>query len=52
MSRATDEIRWKMFFFQSPFEANEMFCLPNKFVLFGNNKQPLKCVGQNSYLDL
>ena len=29
-----------------------MFCVPNKFVLFGNNKQPLKCVGQNNYLDL
>ena len=42
----------KCFFFQSPFEANEMFCVPNKFVLFGNHKQPLKCVGQNSYLDL
>ena len=39
-------------FFQSPFEANKMFCLPNKFVLFTNHKQPLKCVQQNSYLDL
>ena len=40
------------FFFQSPFEVNEMFCVPNKFVLFANHKQPLKCVWQNSYLDL
>ena len=23
-------------FFQSPFEANEMFCLLNKFVIFTN----------------
>ena len=23
-----------------------MFCLPNKFVLFTNHKQPLKCVQQ------
>ena len=37
------------FFFQSPFEANEIFCLLNKFVLFNNQKQPLKCVRQNSY---
>ena len=29
-----------------------MFCLPNKFVLFTNYKQALKCVRQNSYLDL
>ena len=34
------------------FEANEVFCLLNKFVLFINQKQPLKCVWQNSYLDL
>ena len=39
-------------FFQSPFKANEMFCLPNKFVLFTNHKQPLKWVWQNSYLGL
>ena len=38
-------------FFQSPFEANEMFCLLNKFVLFTNQKQPLKCVQQIGYLD-
>ena len=30
-------------FFQSPFEANEMFCLLNKFVLITNHKQLLKC---------
>ena len=29
-----------------------MFCLPNKFVLFSNHKQPRKYVWQNSYLDL
>ena len=52
VSHAIDAIRWQMFFFQSPFEANEMFCVPNKFVLFANHKQPLKCVRQNSYLDL
>ena len=34
VSRATDTIRWHMVFFQSQFELNEMFCLPNKFVLF------------------
>ena len=39
-------------FFQSPFEANEMFYLPNKFVIFNNQNQPLKCVRQSSYLDL
>ena len=39
-------------FFQSPFEANKMLCLLNKFVLFTNQKQPLKCVRQNSYLHL
>ena len=33
-------------FFQSPFEVNKIFCLPNKFVLFTNHKQPLKCVWQ------
>ena len=37
---------------QSPFEANEMFCLLNKFVLLTNQKQPLKCARQNSYLNL
>ena len=52
VSRATDAILWQMFFFQFPFEANEMFCVPNKFVLFANHKQPLKFVRQNSYLDL
>ena len=52
MSRTTDAICWQMFFFQSPFEANKMFCIPNKFVLFANHKLQLKCVGQNSYLDL
>ena len=30
------------FFFQSPFEVNEMFCLRNKFVLFNNQRHPLK----------
>ena len=39
-------------FLQSPFEANEVFCLPNRFGLFTNHKQPLKCVWQNNYLDL
>ena len=29
-----------------------MFCLPNKFDLFTNHKQPLKRIQQNSYLDL
>ena len=42
----------KCFFFQSPFEANKMFSLPNRFVLFTNHNQPLKCVRQNTYLDL
>ena len=40
------------FFFQSRFEANEMFCLRMKSVLLTNQKQPLKFVQQNSYLDL
>ena len=35
-----------MFFFQSIFEVNEMFCLPAWFVLFTNHKQPLKHVWQ------
>ena len=39
-------------FFQSPFEANEMFCLLNILFFFNNQKQPLKCVRRNSYLDL
>ena len=39
-------------FFQSTFKANEIFCLLNKFVLFANQKQLLKCVPQKSYLDL
>ena len=34
------------------FETNEVLCLPNIFVFFINQKQPLKCVWQNSYLDL
>ena len=42
----------KWVFFQYPFEAKKMFCLPNKFVLFTNHEPPLKCVRQNSYLDL
>ena len=33
-----------VFFFQSSFEANEMLCLLNKFVLLTNQKQPLKYV--------
>ena len=51
-SRATDSIRWWMVFFQFTFEANEMFCLLNKFVVFINQKQPLKRIQLNSYLDL
>ena len=39
-------------FFLSPFVENEMFCLPKKFALFTCHMQPLKCVQQNSYLDL
>ena len=39
-------------FFQSPFEANEIFCLHNKFVLLTKHKKLLKCVQQKSYLDL
>ena len=31
-------------FFQSPFEENKMVCLFNKFILFTNHKQLLKCV--------
>ena len=38
-----------IFFFQSTFEANKMFCLLGKFVIF--MKQPLKYVQQNSYQD-
>ena len=38
--------------FQSPFEANEMFCLLKKYVHFTNKKQLLKCFQQNSYLGL
>ena len=33
-------------------EVNKMFYLPNKLLLFTNRKQPLKCVQQNSYVDL
>ena len=39
-------------FFQSPFEANRMFCLCNKLFLFNNQKQSLKRFQQDSYLDL
>ena len=39
-------------FFQSPFEVNEMLCLLNRFALFTNQKQLLKCVRQNSYQGL
>ena len=39
-------------FFQSPFEANKLFCFLNKLVFFNNHRQLLKCVKQNSYLDL
>ena len=52
VSRMTDAICWQMFFFQSPLGTKEMFCLSNKFVLLTNHKQLLKCVQQNSYLDL
>ena len=42
VSSATNAIRWRFFFFfQSQSEANEMFCLLNKFVLFTNQNQPL-----------
>ena len=46
VSRAIDAICWRLcfFFFQSSFEANEMLCLLNKFVLLTNQKQPLKYV--------
>ena len=44
---------WSFFpFYQSPFQVNEMFCLPNKFALFNTPEQPLKCVPHNSYLDM
>ena len=33
-------------FFWTPFEANEKFCLLNKFNLFTNQKQSLKCARQ------
>ena len=39
-------------FFSISIWGKRMFCLPNKFFLFTNHKQPLKCVWQNSYLDL
>ena len=39
-------------FFHFSFEANEMACLLNKFVLFTNQKQSLKYVRQSSYIDL
>ena len=52
VSCATDTICLQMGFFQSPFEANETFSLPNNFVLFTNHKQPLKCAQQKSCLDL
>ena len=46
VSQATDTICWQMFFFffQSPFEENKMLSLANKFVLFTNHTQKLKCV--------
>ena len=37
-------------FFQSPFDANEMFCLHNKSVLFTNHKQPLWTCDQIPYV--
>ena len=54
VSFATGTIRWQMGFFQPPFEVHKMLCVPNKFVLFVLlfYKQPLKCVQQNSCLDL
>ena len=54
VSRATDAIRNSecfFFFFQSPFDATEIFGLLNQFVLFTNEKEPLKCVRQSGYLD-
>ena len=39
-------------FFQSPFEENELFWLLNYFVVFTNQKQPLKCAQKNRYVDL
>ena len=36
VSRANDALHWWMFCFQSTFDANQMFCLLNKFVIFTN----------------
>ena len=52
VSCATNVIRWRMAFLISMWGENEMFCLLNKFVVFNNQKQPLKFVRQNSCPDL
>ena len=52
LSRMADVICWHMVSFNLRLRWTKMSCSLNKFVLFNNQKQPLKCVWQNSYLDL
>ena len=47
-----DAICWQTTFFNLHLISWSPNKLPNKFGLFINHKQPLKCVRQNSYLDL
>ena len=49
VSRATETIRWRMVFFS--LHLRRMKCSVY-FALFTNQKQPLKCVRQNSYQGL
>ena len=42
VSCANDAICWQMFFFQSTFEANKIFFLLNKLVIFTKQKPALK----------
>ena len=51
VSCLTDAIHSQMVFFNLHLRSAKC-CLPNKFVLITSHKQPLKCVQQNSYLDL
>ena len=43
LSRATDAIRRQIIAFNLHLRRTKMFCLFNKFVLFNNHNQPLKC---------
>ena len=47
-----DVIHWRTFFFQSTFEANKMFRLLNKFVIFINQKPALKITADQQSLTI